>query len=53
MKIQPSVALVMSLTLIAPAAAVVTGSNWPEWRGPGPNRRVHRDRPAELVVAHG
>ena len=34
MKTSPRLALVLSLALLVPAAAVVGGSNWPEWRGP-------------------
>ena len=34
MKTSLRLALVLSLALLVPAAAVVGGSNWPEWRGP-------------------
>ena len=34
MRRTPSVSLVLAFALLIPAAAMVRGENWPEWRGP-------------------
>ena len=47
----PRLSVLLAALLVVPAAGLVSGDSWPEWRGPGPDRRLCRNRPPVVVVA--